>query len=540
MKYCILFVFATFSCFALELNFSLQLQEKPEPVILHTRNGTTVTLAGAKLFYKDENGDTGPTFDGYFVEVINTNYPIIVDTLKGPVLSVRLAVKGSVNDIVMCFEPYKPTNTKSVPTKNDLALGQLLGGETDTRKKGVHALNLLRTVDALEQGATGYAYDSRDRLQSKAVAWNSGPAITLNYAYDANGNLTNLWSSTSGGVTNVYQYDSLNRLTNVIDNGLNGTKNTSYTFDGVGNMQTLRYPNGVTNLWQYDPLNRLTNLTWKVTTTTLGTFSYQLGPTGNRTKLVETVGTSPATSRTNQWQYDSLYRLTNEIITTATSGTLGYGYDAVGNRTNRTVTGLSLTNQSPTFNTNDWLNTDGYDRDGNTTASAGVTYGYDVVDRIIAVTNGSTVITIEYDGDGNRVRKTISGVATYYLLDDRNPTGYAQVVEEWVVGSGSANLSRVYAHGLDLISQRVIGGATSYYGFDGHGSTRFLTSTRGTITDTYAYDAYGTLIASTVSTANNYLYSGEQYDSDLGFYYLRARYFNPQTGRFWTADIGLR
>ena len=140
------------------------------------------------------------------------------------------------------------------------------------------------------------------------------------------------------------------------------------------------------------------------------------------------------------------------------------------------MTGLSLTNQSPTFNTNDCLNTDSYDSDGNTTASAGRTYGYDVMNRIVAVTNGATVITIGYDGDGNRVSKTISGVTEIYLVDDRNPTGYAQVVEEWSVGSGSTNLSRVYAHGLDLINQRVIGASTSYYGFDGHGSARFLTS----------------------------------------------------------------
>jgi hypothetical protein len=104
MKYCILFVFATFSCLALELNFSLQIQEKPEPVVLHNRNGTTVTLAGAKLFYKDENGDTGPTFDGYFVEVINTNYPIIVDMLKGPVVSLRLAdVDENKGDEMLVF-----------------------------------------------------------------------------------------------------------------------------------------------------------------------------------------------------------------------------------------------------------------------------------------------------------------------------------------------------------------------------------------------------------------------------------------------------
>ena len=32
------------------------------------------------------------------------------------------------------------------------------------------------------------------------------------------------------------------------------------------------------------------------------------------------------------------------------------------------------------------------------------------------------------------------------------------------------------------------------------------------------------------------LYRGEQYDPDLGLYYLRARYYNPQTGRFLSRD----
>jgi RHS repeat-associated protein len=36
------------------------------------------------------------------------------------------------------------------------------------------------------------------------------------------------------------------------------------------------------------------------------------------------------------------------------------------------------------------------------------------------------------------------------------------------------------------------------------------------------------------TTPNNYLYRGEQYDSDLGLYYLRARYYNPLTGRFFS------
>ncbi len=32
------------------------------------------------------------------------------------------------------------------------------------------------------------------------------------------------------------------------------------------------------------------------------------------------------------------------------------------------------------------------------------------------------------NGDGQRVRKTVAGVATTYLVDDLNPTGYAQVL----------------------------------------------------------------------------------------------------------------
>jgi RHS repeat-associated protein len=44
------------------------------------------------------------------------------------------------------------------------------------------------------------------------------------------------------------------------------------------------------------------------------------------------------------------------------------------------------------------------------------------------------------------------------------------------------------------------------------------------------------LINSTGSTPNNYLYRGEQFDPDLGLYYLRARYYNPVTGRFLTMD----
>ena len=172
-----------------------------------------------------------------------------------------------------------------------------------------------------------------------------------------------------------YQYDALNRMTNVIDNGLTGTKNTAYTYDGVGNLQTVAYPNSLTNLYQYDTLNRLTSLVWKTNGTTMASFTYVLGLAGNRTSLTETVNSA---SRGYVWQYDAVYKLTNETISgTAPTGTITNGYDAVGNRSIRSVSGgLSLTNQSFTFNSNDWANSDSYDNNGNTTSSASIAYQY--------------------------------------------------------------------------------------------------------------------------------------------------------------------
>jgi RHS repeat-associated protein len=56
------------------------------------------------------------------------------------------------------------------------------------------------------------------------------------------------------------------------------------------------------------------------------------------------------------------------------------------------------------------------------------------------------------------------------------------------------------------------------------------------VTDSYEYDAYGNEFTVSGSTPNEFMYRGEQFDSDLGLYYLRARYYNPATGRFMSRD----
>jgi RHS repeat-associated protein len=373
-------------------------------------------------------------------------------------------------------------------------------------------------------GVYSYAYDNRDRLRLYTT-----PAGTLTYSYDANGNLTNITSSTVNGTLLTYQYDPLNRLTNVAQAS---TPVCAYNYDAVGNLQGIVYPNGVTNLYQYDPLNHLTRLTWNKGVSQLGDFSYQLGLTGNRTNLNETLNFQPST--TYVWQYDNLYRLTNEVVSGASTGNLGYQYDPVGNRTSRTGSLGSLDAQTLAYNTNDWLTSDSYDSNGNTINSASKPYQYDYENRLTNFNNGQVVLV--YDGDGNRMKKITGTTTTLYLVDSHNPSGYPQVLEELKVSGGVTNLSRAYTWGLSLTSQRIPGTSTNFFGYDGHGSTRFLTALNGNITDTYVYDTYGTLITSTGNTANNYLYGGEQWDPDSGSYYLRARTYNPGTGRFFTAD----
>jgi RHS repeat-associated protein len=103
----------------------------------------------------------------------------------------------------------------------------------------------------------------------------------------------------------------------------------------------------------------------------------------------------------------------------------------------------------------------------------------------------------------------------------------------------SGTVTRTYSFGLERISEtQTLNSvpATSFYGYDGHGSVRQLTNSAGAVTDTYDYDAFGNLVNQTGSTPNNYLFAGEQFDPAIDLYYNRARYFNTSTGRFWSMD----
>ena len=384
-----------------------------------------------------------------------------------------------------------------------------------------------------QAGGDSYTYDTRGRLVQEHKA--SGEV--LSYTYDAAGNKTSL--TTPQGTT-TYTYDALNRLATVVDT----TGTTRYTYDSVGNLTGTAYPNGDTTAYTYDTLNRLTQMTNTGPNGLISLYTYTLGAAGNRLQVVEA---GPATTgRTVSCTYDAVYRLTQEAIDepgTVNDQTITYSYDAVGNRTQMNRAGVITTY---TYDINDRLLTEAsstgsfpstYDANGNLkTHSNGTStdsYTYDGENQLISasVQTGTSpgAVTYTYDADGMRTSKTASGVTTTFLLDKNR--AFAQVVVE-TVGSTIAT----YTYGNQLISQTRTGGGTHFYLSDGQLSTRQLTTSTGLVTDTYTYDAFGVTLASTGATQNVYLYTGEQFDPNMGFYYLRARYYNQGIGRFITTD----
>ena len=381
-----------------------------------------------------------------------------------------------------------------------------------------------------------YRYRDHERLWKKIA-----PQGTIEYDYDENGNVKKIAAGTH---LVTYDRDARGRLDKVWAGGVA----TSYKYDALGNLQEMLYPNALKTVYGYNNRSQLTDVTVTQNGSARASFNYNpsdhpLPASGMRNGSRDIVN---GISRNVDYYYDAVWRLTKETIGPVGNPTAsltydtaaGYdespaGFDKAGNRRSRTITGTGLPPaQTFTYNTRDALNGDTIDKNGNTTLSGGISYGYD--DENHLTTAGTA--TFVYDGDGRRIRKTTSGVTTHYLVDDLNPTGYPQsLLEKQGADPATASVTKTYVWGTRLISQ-TLSGNTHYQLVDGHGNTRALVNDT-TITDTYDFDAFGNkLTSSTGTTDNNYLYCGEQFDSTLGMYLLGPRYYRPQTGRFLTRD----
>ena len=435
---------------------------------------------------------------------------------------------------------YTDFNGSTINYEYDLSDRLIAKGFEDSSQDITFSYTLAGLLETATdaRGTTSYSYDARDQLLSRI----DPDGRFIEYAYDIAGNRTVLTTPES---TTRYVYDPFHRLSQVIDpdNGI-----TSYTYDNVNNLISKDLPNGTTESREYDALNRLTFIEQSNSTDILASYRYTLDPVGNRTAIEE------LNERRTEYTYNALYQVETETIIDAQLGnsTTTYTYDPVGNRLsqNSSIQGLI----TYTYDENDRLlaATRGsevtqytYDNNGNVISQINptdqITYQWDDENRLIqaevANSEGTQQVSYQYNSEGIRVSSTVDGIETRYLVDPNR--SHAVVLEEYQP-EGELIASYVYGEDVynyahDLISQKR-DGERSFYHADALGSIRLLTNVDGNVTDTYQYDAYGNAISSTGSTVNNYLYAGEQFDPVLKEYYLRARYYDPNIGRFISTD----
>ena len=75
-----------------------------------------------------------------------------------------------------------------------------------------------------------------------------------------------------------------------------------------------------------------------------------------------------------------------------------------------------------------------------------------------------------------------------------------------------------------------------YYLYNGHYDVVQIVDTSGNIVNQYDYDVWGNFITKNETIDNHFTYFGQTYDETTGLYYLRARYYDPTTGRFTQQD----
>jgi RHS repeat-associated protein len=172
------------------------------------------------------------------------------------------------------------------------------------------------------------------------------------------------------------------------------------------------------------------------------------------------------------------------------------------------------------------------DANGNTLSDpSGKSYSWDFENRmtqaVVPGTNGGTT-TFKYDPFGRRIQKSGPLGTTNYLYDAPN------LLQE--IDNGGNTLARYTQGGIDEPFAESRAMAASYYEQDFIGSVTSLTNGTGALANTYTYDSFGKLTASTGTLTNRFQFTGREFDSETGIYFYRARYYDSAQGRFISED----
>ncbi|MGD8848664.1 MAG: RHS repeat-associated core domain-containing protein [Anaerolineales bacterium] len=230
-----------------------------------------------------------------------------------------------------------------------------------------------------------------------------------------------------------------------------------------------------------------------------------------------------STTTTIDYTYDPLNRLTAADYSTGEF--FHYTYDAVGNRLTEQTDTESKSYLYDAANRIISVNGKAYtwDARGNLLNDGENIYAYDHAGRLISAIQGSDTYSFAYNGLGDRMQQTVNGITNTYTLD---LTGVlSQVLDDGVT---------TYLYGIDRIAQQQTGG-WSYFLNDAISSVRQLNGAQGDITFAQAYEPFGGVLKKSGIPSTNYGFAGEWTDG-TGLVHLRARYYQPEHGRFFQPD----
>jgi RHS repeat-associated protein len=161
------------------------------------------------------------------------------------------------------------------------------------------------------------------------------------------------------------------------------------------------------------------------------------------------------------------------------------------------------------------------------------TLTYDQANRLTKFAAASTT-SYGYNGDGLRMCK-YAGSSTQPCQAGGNTPFVWDVAGLLPLLLKDGTTVCVYGPGGLPLEQ--VGASTTYWFHrDQIGSTRLITDSTGASQATYAYDPFGGLASSTGSITNPFRFCGQYNDNESGFYYLRARYYDPSNAQFLSRD----
>ena len=345
---------------------------------------------------------------------------------------------------------------------------------------------------------------------------------SVQYGYDASGRRSSM-TAPNGGQTR-YEYGPRDLAAIVAPDG----SRFGFARDSEGRVTVLSYPNGVTGRWGYDAAGRIIGVGYYG-----GDGNYLAGTTYSYDDRGNVAARRDSAGVVTYFKYDAAGQLIGEE---GLLGTTAYSYGPGGNRSSLQRDGKSI---SYSYDVADQLLQAGpvhyaYDSSGRLSEQDGPdgkqTYSYDAWGRLIRIVNTKGVnISYEYAPTGQRIARD-DGKQKLQFVYDR------QSLLQELGPDGRTLATYINAPGIDRPLAMVRGGKIYYFHADGIGNIIALTDGSGNLIANYSYDAFGATLSGGAAAKNPFAFTAREWEPALGLYYFRARYYDPQTGRFLSRD----